>query len=94
MKRLLVRFTIFALASMRDQRVRAFDVPITGSDPVHAVAIKPFVVFRELRQIQSLFQSLRQLGVRWALTAAHPRMTTVAAVDILLQELREAESIP
>lgn len=81
---------------MRDKRIRAFnaDTPITGRDLVHAVAIKSLVVFRELRKIYSLLQSLRQFGSRRAFKAIHPSVTAVAAVDMLLQELREAKSMP
>lgn len=71
---------------MRLQSVRPFNVgtTITG-EPVDAAAVVSLVVFRELGQAQPFLQPLRQFNGGRSLAIVHPRMTTVAAVDMLLQ---------
>lgn len=73
------------------QSVGPFNVgtTITG-EPVDTAAVVSLVVFRELGQAQPFLQPLRQLNGGRSFTIVHPRMTTVAAVDMLLQKLREA----
>ena len=53
-------------------------------NPAHTIAIVSLVEFLVFAQIEWLLQSFRQLGVRRAFHAIHPRVTAVAAIDMLL----------
>ena len=60
-------------------------------NPAHTIAIVSLVEFLVFDQIESLLQSFRQLGVRRAFQASHPRVTAVTAIDMLLIKLGKTE---
>ena len=60
-------------------------------NPAHSIAIVSLVELLGFDQIESLLQSSRQLGVRRAFQAVHPRVTAVAVIDMPLVELGKTE---
>ena len=60
---------------------------------VHGSSVQTIanVSFVEFDKIKPLQQSFRQLSVRRPFQAVHPRVTTVATVDVLLIELGKTE---